>query len=67
MDFREVLHVTLARSGQISPIELGPVLMQRYAPTAIKNDQEHCLTPSEPGDRSSQSESWRSCNFSEIK
>ena len=51
MDF----HVMLCQSRRIHPIELGPVLMERYDRVAIKNGQEHYLTPSERGDRSIES------------
>ena len=45
----------LGLSRWIHPIELGPVLVERYDRVAIKNSQKHCLTPSERGDRSIQS------------
>ena len=33
----------LCLSRRIHPIELGPILMERYDRVATKNEQKHCL------------------------
>ena len=52
------LHSNLKITRVVQFHHVWLILMRRYGRVATKNDQKHCLTPSESGDRSTQT--WRS-------